>query len=93
MIRLNLTIDELTSSTLFHVIDAKRSYSLLLGRPWVHGNGVVASTLHQCFKFYQDGIKTVVADDKPFTEADSHSADAKFYMDSDVVSEIIQSLR
>ena len=50
MIRLDVTIDELKARPLFHVIDSKTSYNLLLGRPWIHGNGVVPSTLHQCFK-------------------------------------------
>ncbi|CAL5441882.1 unnamed protein product [Camellia sinensis] len=71
MIHLNLTIGELTASTLFHVINARTSYNLLLRLPWIHGNGVVVSTLHQCFKFDQGGIKTVLADNKPFTETES----------------------
>ncbi|KAM2710425.1 hypothetical protein EV2_047994 [Malus domestica] len=54
MIRVEMTIGELKSSTIFHVIDARTSYSLLLGRPWIHGNGVVSSTLHQCLKFYRE---------------------------------------
>ena len=45
-IRLNLLIDEMTSSALLHVIDSKTSYSMLLGRPWLHNNSVVPSTLH-----------------------------------------------
>ncbi|KAM1773934.1 hypothetical protein ACFX12_043368 [Malus domestica] len=54
MIRVEMTISELKSSTIFHVIDARTSYSLLLGRPWIHANGVVPSTLHQCLKFYRE---------------------------------------
>ena len=63
MIQLDVTIDELKARLLFHVIDSKTSYNLLLGRPWIHGNGVVPSTLHQCFK-YCDGkqIKVVTKD-------------------------------
>ncbi|XP_057251982.1 uncharacterized protein LOC130591977 [Beta vulgaris subsp. vulgaris] len=45
IIRLNLVMGELTSSTLFHVIDTKTSYKMLLGRPWLHENGVA----HQPF--------------------------------------------
>ncbi|KAM2197355.1 hypothetical protein ACFX1Q_000767 [Malus domestica] len=59
-----MTIGELKSSTIFHVIDARTFYSLLLGRPWIHGNG-------------------------PFTEAESHFADAKFYMDEDTLPEAL----
>ncbi|KAM1674508.1 hypothetical protein ACFX2K_040568 [Malus domestica] len=84
MVRVEMTIGELKSSTIFHVIDARTSYGLLLGRPWIHANGVVPSTLHQCLKFYREGVKVIYGDTKPFTEAESHFADAKFYMDEDM---------
>ncbi|KAK4382777.1 hypothetical protein Sango_2839700 [Sesamum angolense] len=51
-----LTMEDMVSSALFHVIDAKTSYNMLLGRPWLHENEVVPSTWHQCFKYYRDGI-------------------------------------
>ncbi|XP_020410515.1 uncharacterized protein LOC109946596 [Prunus persica] len=89
MIRIELVIGDLKSNTLFHVIDAKTSYNLLLGRPWVHENGIVPSTLHQCFKFYRGGVKKILGDVKAFTEAESYFADAKFYIDEDVASEVI----
>ncbi|KAM2736350.1 hypothetical protein PS2_024064 [Malus domestica] len=54
MVRVEMTIGELKSSTIFHVIDARTFYGLLLGRPWIHANGVVPSTLHQCLKFYRE---------------------------------------
>ena len=41
MIRLELIIGDLKASALFHVIDSRTTYKLLLGRPWIHGNGVV----------------------------------------------------
>ena len=69
---------ELSLNTLFHAIDAKTSYYVLLEQPWLHENGVIPSTLHQCFKFYRGGVKKVVADTKPFTEVESYFADAKF---------------
>ncbi|CAA0836876.1 Unknown protein, partial [Striga hermonthica] len=53
IIRLKLVIGEMTSNALFHVIDAKTLYNMLLGRPWLHEYGVVPSTWHQCFKYYQ----------------------------------------
>ena len=89
MIQVEMTIGELKSSTLFHMIDAKTSYNLLLGRPWIHKNGVVMSILHQCLKFYREGVKVIQGDTKPFTEAESHFANAKFYMDEDMVPEAI----
>jgi hypothetical protein len=88
-IRLNMLIGDMESGALFHVIDARTSYKLLLGRPWLHEYGVVPSTYHQCFKYFQDGqIKKVMADDKPFTEAESFFADAKFYLKDDTLKGI-----
>ncbi|GLT49371.1 hypothetical protein SLA2020_229330 [Shorea laevis] len=70
----------MATSALFHVIEAKTSYELLLGRTWIHENGVVPSTWHQCFKYYSDGeTKCVMAETEPFTKEESHFADAKFY--------------
>ena len=80
MICVNLIMGELKVETLFHVIDAKTSYNLLLGRPLTHMNGVIPFTLHQCFKFYANGVKTVIGDLKPFTEAELYFADAKFIL-------------
>ena len=61
------------------MIDSKTSYKLLLGRPWLHEHGVVASTLHQCLKYYRDGEKKVNGDTKPFTKAEPYFADARFF--------------
>ncbi|CAL2276467.1 unnamed protein product [Prunus armeniaca] len=91
MIRIELVIGDLRSNNLFHVIDAKTSYNLLLRRSWVHENGIVPSTLHQCFKFYRGGVKKILGDVKPFNEAESYFADAKFYMDEDMVYEVISA--
>ncbi|KAL0455728.1 UNVERIFIED_CONTAM: Retrovirus-related Pol polyprotein from transposon opus [Sesamum latifolium] len=79
---MQLTMEDMVSTALFHVIDAKTSYNMLLGRPWFHENSVVPSTWHQCFKYYCNGIvKKVFGDNKPFTEAESHFADAKYYIE------------
>ncbi|KAK4409607.1 Transposon Tf2-12 polyprotein [Sesamum angolense] len=79
---MQLTMEDMVLSALFHVIDAKTSYNMLLGRPWLHENAVVPSTWHQCFKYCRDGIvKKVLGDNKPFTEAESHFADAKYYIE------------
>ena len=67
MIRLEFVTSELSSNMLFHVIDVKTSYKVLLEQPWLHENGVIPSTLHQCFIFYKGGVKKVEVDTKPFT--------------------------
>ncbi|KAL0291835.1 UNVERIFIED_CONTAM: hypothetical protein Sangu_3260400 [Sesamum angustifolium] len=79
---MQLTMEDMVSNALFHVIDAKTSYNMLLGHPWLHENAVVPSTWHQCFKYCRNGIvKKVLGDNKPFIEVESHFADAKYYIE------------
>ncbi|KAK4390148.1 hypothetical protein Sango_2078100 [Sesamum angolense] len=56
IIRMQLIMKDMVSSALFHVIDAKTSYNMLLDRPWLHENAIVLSTWHRCFKYYRNGI-------------------------------------
>lgn len=65
-IRLKCQLADLKSEITCYVIDNDTSYNLLLGRPWIHGNFVVPSTLHQCFKYVDEDkkVQTVFADRK-----------------------------
>ncbi|XP_070049336.1 uncharacterized protein [Nicotiana tomentosiformis] len=66
------------SNAWLYLIDAKTSYNVLLGRPWIYENKVVPSTYYQCLKYYKGEVeKKIIADDEPFTSAKSHFADAK----------------
>uniref|UniRef100_A0A2N9GIS1 Uncharacterized protein n=1 Tax=Fagus sylvatica TaxID=28930 RepID=A0A2N9GIS1_FAGSY len=90
IIRLDMIMEDLKTRPLFHVIDSKTSYNLLLGRPWLHENGIIPSTLHQCFKYSKGKqVKKVIANLQPFTEAESHFADAKFYLNCDMVNDVL----
>ncbi|KAG9450316.1 hypothetical protein H6P81_010281 [Aristolochia fimbriata] len=81
MINVKLHIGDMVAETPFQVIDSRTTYNLLLGRPWLHSNGVVPSTLHQYFKYWEnDEQKTVHADERPFTEAKASFVDAKYYL-------------
>ena len=83
-------MDGMESSALVHVIDARTTYNILLGRPWIHENMVVPSTLHQCFKYYKNGeVRKVLADTNPFNEAESHYVDAKFYFEVTINDEVL----
>jgi hypothetical protein len=42
------------------VMDIHPSYSMLLGRPWIHAAGAVASSLHQCLKYIMNGMLVTV---------------------------------
>ena len=88
MIHLELVTSELSLNTLFHVIDTKTSYNVLLGRPWLHENGVIPSTLHQCFKFYKGGVNKVEVGTKPFIEVESYFANIKFYIENDAMEKV-----
>ncbi|XP_070025737.1 uncharacterized protein [Nicotiana sylvestris] len=77
------------SSAWLHVIDAKTSYNVLHGRPWIHENKVVPSTYQQCLKYYEGEVeKKIIADDERFIEAESHFTDAKFYLKNRIVNEL-----
>ncbi|XP_059284790.1 uncharacterized protein LOC132038083 [Lycium ferocissimum] len=73
-VKVDITIEDLQSSAWMHVIDAKTSYNMLLGRPWIHENKAVS--------------KKIVADDKPFAIEESHFVDAKFYLKNYIVREV-----
>ncbi|XP_071939172.1 uncharacterized protein [Coffea arabica] len=58
-LNLEIVIDDMSSRALLYVIDAKTTYNVLLGRPWIHENGVVPSTLHQCFNDMIHGLNPI----------------------------------
>ncbi|XP_070045881.1 uncharacterized protein [Nicotiana tomentosiformis] len=88
-IRLGITIEDMQLIAWLHVIDAKTSYNVLLGRPWIHENKVVPSTYYQCLKYYEGEVeKKIVADDKSFTDTESHFVGGKFYLKNRIVKEL-----
>ena len=59
-----LTIRSKILLTTFFVINGKGSYSLLLGRDWIHANCCVPSTMHQCLiQWHGDDVELVHADE------------------------------
>ncbi|KAH0725018.1 hypothetical protein KY284_000883 [Solanum tuberosum] len=85
-IKLEIHLEDLRSSAWIHVIDAKTSYNILLGRPWVHENRIVSCSYYQCLKYLEGGIeRKIVADHNPFTKVETHFANAKFYLKGYVV--------
>ena len=51
----------------------------MLGHPWFHERGVVASTLNQCLKYYWAAETMINGNFKPFNVVESHFIDAKFF--------------
>jgi hypothetical protein len=53
-----------TMPTAFFVVDVKGRYNVLLGRDWIHANGCVLSTLHQCvIQWIGDEVEVVQVDE------------------------------
>jgi hypothetical protein len=42
------------------VMDIHPSFSMLLGRPWIHVAGAVTSSLHQCLKYIMNGMLVTI---------------------------------
>lgn len=63
VLNLELTVGSKTLPTTFFVIDGKGSYSILLGRDWIHANYCVPSTMHQALiQWIADRDEVVKAD-------------------------------
>ena len=59
----DLTIGSKTLPTTFFVINGKGSYSLLLGRDWIHANCCIPPTMHQCLiQWIGDVVEVIFAD-------------------------------
>lgn len=62
------------------VIDAKPSYNLLIGREWLHGVGVVPSSMHQRLVIWrEDGIVENKEAYQGYYMAEANTADHKHF--------------
>jgi hypothetical protein len=72
VLSVDLTVGGKTVPTSFFVVNNKGSYTVLLGRDWIHANCCIPSTMHQCLiQWDGDEVEVVHADDS--TEV-SHAA-------------------
>ena len=69
----DLTIGSKTLPTTFFVINGKGSYSLLLGRDWIHANCCIPSTVHQCLRQWIDDAVEIVSADSSFSIASAEA--------------------
>jgi len=79
------------STSSIQVIDAKVSYKLLLGQPWLHELEIIAFTLRQCLKYYQEREMKINNNINPFTKVESHFADTRFLEKDDAPKETMPS--
>jgi len=87
-IRLRCRIGALKSEVTCYVIDADTSYNLLLGRPWIHANWIIPSTLHHYFKYVEDNatVRTVFAEKQPFKGVENYFTDVLLYQEANKVA-------
>ncbi|ONK72755.1 uncharacterized protein A4U43_C04F22830 [Asparagus officinalis] len=83
-IKLRCQIGDLRSEVTCYIIDADTSYNLSLGRPWIHANRIVPSTLHQVMKYVndEDEVRTLIAEKYPFRGVENFHTDSVFYSES-----------
>jgi len=74
----DLTIGSKTLPTTFFVINGKGSYSLLLGRDWIHANCCIPSTMHQCLIQWIGDVVEVVATDSSFRIASAEACEESY---------------
>jgi len=88
-LKLKCQIGDLKTEVTCYVIDADTSYNLLLGRPWIHANGIVPSTLHQVMKYNdQEGKQRMLITEKQlFKGVENYFTDSLLYQDSFEVAE------
>jgi hypothetical protein len=64
VLNVDLTVGSITIPTSFFIISSKSTYTILLGRDWIHSNCYIPSTMHQCLiQWNGDEVEVVHAND------------------------------
>jgi len=64
VLNVELTVGRKTVPTSFFIVNSRSTYTVLLGRDWIHANCCVPSTMHQCLVQWDgDEVEVVRADD------------------------------
>jgi hypothetical protein len=64
ILNVDLIVGSKTIPTSFFIVSSKSTYTVLLGRDWIHANCYIPSTMHQCIiQWDGDEVEVVHADD------------------------------
>jgi hypothetical protein len=64
VLNVDLTVGSKIVPTSFFIVSSKSTYTVLLGRDWIHANCCIPSTMHQCLiQWDGDELKVVHTDD------------------------------
>lgn len=78
VVQFNVIVGSVVRPTIFMVFNAKPNYNLLLGREWLHGVGVVPSSMHQRLVIWrEDGIVENIEADQGYFMVDANNVGQK----------------
>ena len=79
VLNVELTVGRKTIPTSFFIVNSKSTYTVLLGRDWIHANCCIPSTMHQYLVQWDgDEVEVVHADDSSeISLADMNAWDAE----------------
>ena len=79
VLNVELTVGRKTIPTSFFIVNSKSTYTVLLGRDWIHANYCIPSTMHQYLVQWDgDEVEVVQADDsREVSLADKNAWDAE----------------
>jgi hypothetical protein len=60
VLNVDLIVGSKTIPTSFFIVSSKSTYTVLLGRDWIHANYCIPSTMHQCLIQWDGGEVEVV---------------------------------
>jgi hypothetical protein len=64
VLNVDLIMGRKTVLTSFFIVSSKSTYTVLLGRDWIHDNCCIPSTMHQCLiQWDGDNVEVVHVDD------------------------------
>jgi hypothetical protein len=64
VLNVDLTVGSKTIPTSFFIVSSKSTYTVLLGRDWIHANCCIPSMMHQCLIWWDgDDVEVVHVDD------------------------------
>jgi hypothetical protein len=64
VLSVDLTVGSKTFPTSFFIVNRKSTYTVLLGRDWIHANCCIPFSMHQCLiQWDGDEVEVVHADD------------------------------
>jgi hypothetical protein len=64
ILNVDLTVGSKTVLTSFFIVSSKSTYTVLLGRDWIHASYCIPSMMHQCLIHWDgDEVEVVHADD------------------------------